>query len=363
MLDKKSLNTFLADKGLDAMLVSSVSNISYLSYYFGFSPLERDAYLLFTHDNRYIFTNPLYSHEVTSQSNDMHIIEHTKTNPFPKNLAKILSQEKLENIGFENDNITVLEYLKMTSATPAHFIAVSLDQLRTSKTHDEISKIKQACEIGDKALATIKKQINPGITEKKLASFLELAIKKLGADLAFPTIIAFGKNSAIPHHHTDDTKLKTQDIILMDFGVRYESYCSDMSRTFFIGKPSKKQKDCYITVLKSQTESVASIKNRLSKKQTVDAEKVDRIAREYITQRDYPSIPHSVGHGIGIEVHEPPSLSPNSTDILSEGMVFSIEPGIYLPEEFGVRIEDLFTIENNKLIQLTQSPVSLEVLP
>lgn len=360
MHDKKSLSTFLTDKGLDAMLVSSVNNISYLSSYFGFSPLERDAYLLFTHDTRYIFTNSLYTHEVASQNTDIRIIEHTKKDPFPKNLATVLAKGKLENIGFENDDITVLEYLKITSATPAHFIAVSLDHLRITKTPDEIQKIKKACEVADTALTMIKKHMKAGITEKKLASLLELAIKKLGADLSFPTIVAFGKNSAIPHHHTDDTELKTQDIILLDFGVRYENYCSDMSRTFFIGKPTKKHKECYTTVLNSQTESVTYIENRLSKNLPIDTEKVDRVARDYILSKDFPAIPHSVGHGIGLEVHEPPSLSPNSTDMLSEGMVFSIEPGVYIQNEFGIRIEDLYTIHDNILIQLTQSPVSLQ---
>jgi len=360
MLDKKFLGTFLANKGLDAMLVSSVHNISYLSSYFGFSPLERDAYLLFTHDNRYIFTNPLYSHEAASQSSDIQIIVHTKNNPFPKNLATILSNKKLENIGFENDSITVVEYLKITSATPAHFIATSLDHLRITKIPSEIQKIKNACEIGDIALTTIKKYIKLGVTEKKLANLLDFTIKKLGADPSFPTIVAFGKNSSIPHHHTDDTSLKTQDIVLIDFGVRHDNYCSDMSRTFFNGKPTKKQKDIYATVLNSQHKAVTYIKDSLAKNSPVDAEKVDRIAREYITQRGYPSIPHSVGHGIGLEVHEAPPISPSSSDNIGEGMVFSIEPGIYLEGKFGVRIEDLYTIQSGKLIQLTQSPVSLQ---
>lgn len=147
---------------------------------------------------------------------------------------------------------------------------------------------------------------------------------------------------------------------MFDFGVKYNNYCSDMTRTIFFGKATAEQKKMYEIVLKAQQSAIQQYNNEAMKQSKfVYAKNLDNTARSYIIEHGYPSIPHGLGHGIGLELHEAPRLSPTSQEILFEGMVFSIEPGIYLPDRFGIRIEDLFAIENGKLIQLTKSSQKL----
>lgn len=353
MIDKRTLQNFLKNNGLDAMLLSSESNIRYLTSYTGFSPLERDAHVLITSKNIYLFTSPLYSNEIKKEIKNIEVIENNSNSSFYKNLAEITLKEKLENIGFENDNVTVAEYLRLTAQISSHFIAKNFSTLRSKKTSDEIRIIQTACKISDKAYVHVQSLIKPGITEVGLAWVMEKYIRELGGELAFPTIVAFGKNSAVPHHHTSEQKLKDEDIVLLDFGVKKNGYCSDMSRTLFVGKPSKEQDKVYSVVKSAQIEAVEFIKKNLKSSKEIDAVEVDKVARDYIISQGYPSIPHSLGHGIGIQIHEAPHISPNSKDVLEEGMVFSIEPGVYLKNKFGIRIEDLYTIQNSKLTQLT----------
>lgn len=342
----------LKQKQLDGILFSSATHISYLTGYNGFSEIERDAYFLVTENRAYVFTNPLYAEEVKSLPTIRAVIS-SPDKPFIKNLSEIVTKEGLERVGFESDNITVTEYLRLTENITSHFISVDLRELRVVKTSDEVERIKLACEIANKALKKIMNKIEPGISELYVANAFEIEVIKLGGRLSFPTIIAFGKNAAVPHHHTDMTKLKTNDTVLIDCGVKVDNYCSDMTRTFFVGKPTKEQEKVYNTVKESQQLAVKLIDNLLRDAKPIPASEIDTIAREHIISQGYPSIPHSLGHGIGIEVHEAPSLSINSKDLLKEGMVFSIEPGIYLEGKFGVRIEDLYTIRGQKLIHLT----------
>jgi Xaa-Pro aminopeptidase len=180
-------------------------------------------------------------------------------------------------------------------------------------------------------------------------------IKQHHAELSFNTIVAFAENGAYIHHKTGDKKLTANSPILIDFGVRFSNYCSDMSRTFFFGKATNEQKDAYQTVLASQEKAIEFIQKKLDKKEAINLSDVDLIARDYMIKKNYDSLPHALGHGIGLEVHESPRLSPASDDIINEGMVFSIEPGIYRLNKFGIRIEDIFAIEENKLVQLTNS--------
>jgi len=348
-----SVLDLLKKRQLDAILFSSPKQIIYLTSYGGISQTERDAFILATEKKCYIFTNQLVSAEIKEKIKGATILEHTRSKPFAKNLADVIKNEKIEKVGFESNNLTVTEYLTLTENISSRFISVDLSTIRVIKSESEIEQIKKACDIAKKAYNLTCEKIKPGITEKEVASIFEIYILKLGASLSFPTIVAFGKNAATPHHHSDETKLKTNDIILMDFGAEYNSYCSDITRTFFIGKPLPEQKKALEVVQTSQKLAVEFIENALKEKNEISASEVDDIAREYVIEKGYSSIPHSLGHGIGIEVHEAPSISPASSDKLSKGMVFSIEPGIYIEGKFGVRIEDLYTISSAKLVKLT----------
>lgn len=155
---------------------------------------------------------------------------------------------------------------------------------------------------------------------------------------------------------SDDRKQKTDgQFVLLDFGIKVDNYCSDMTRTIFYGKASNKQKKIYQTVLEAQTKAADFLNQQIKSKKKVIGKEVDQVARDYIISQGFPAIPHGLGHGIGLEVHEAPRLSPKSDDEITEGMVFSIEPGIYIPGYGGVRIEDLYVVEKSGLRQLTGS--------
>lgn len=355
---QKFQNEFTTQK-IDALLISSAPNIIYLSGYAGFSIIEREAYMLVTKKNLYLFTDGRYTHAVKNIS---HLIfkEISPLLPLLKTIETISKDEKITIIGFEEENLTVAEYKHFKKKFPK-LKGITLSPFRQTKDKDEIAAIQKACALGDKTFTYVLKKIKLGITEKELAFEIEFFIKKHGGALSFPTIVAFGKNSAIPHHLTSNQRLATRDIILLDFGVLIDNYCSDMTRTIFFGKATQEQKKVYQAVYEAQQKSIELLNNKTIEQYNngIQASSVDQVARNYIISQGFPSIPHSVGHGTGIEVHETPTLSPRSKDILTSGMVFSIEPGIYLPDKYGVRIEDLVTISNGKPLLLTNAPKTL----
>lgn len=358
MSSEKIILDLLKHLDLDAILISSPHHIRYLTTYFGFSVDERDALILFTKNQKFIITNPLHSLAVKKNVKEFILLETNSLIPYFTHLRKVIKENKINSLGIEDDNLTVKEFISIQKICN-DLVPVSLQDLRIHKSPLEINAIKKACEIGDNALVKLQSQIELGMSERIIARKLELIIKELDADLSFPTIVAFGENAAVPHHMTDETILKKDDLILIDFGVQVHNYCSDMTRTFFMNSASDEMKKAYEVVYTSQQLAEEFIKDNLKNDKSIQAASVDKVARDYIISKGFPSIPHSLGHGIGLEVHEAPSLSPKSDYNITDGMVFSIEPGIYLENSFGIRIEDLYTIQNNKLIQLTESPIEL----
>lgn len=350
-----SVQKFLSSSELDALFISNVSNIIYLTGYDGFSRDEREAYLLITKRKKYLFTDGRYSEAVRRDMPDFTLVETTGLSPFLTNVEKIMTKLKLQDIGIEIDDLRVSEY-KSLSPIFHKKRAVTLGKLREKKDEVEIARIKKACQIGDKTFAYILNRLQENQNEKQIAAEMEYVMKRQNAEASFRTIVATGRNAAIPHHMTSEKKIQKNQFLLFDFGVRYQYYCSDMTRTIVLGKATPEQKKIYQTVLKAQQKAIEYIEKTLLAGKPVKASATDSAAREHILSAGYPTIPHSLGHGIGIDVHELPRLSPTSKSVLTDGMVFSIEPGIYLPELGGVRIEDLFTIQNNKLIQLTKAP-------
>lgn len=337
----------------DAILISSIPNIIYLTGYSGFSKDEREAYLVITKNEQYILTDGRYSHAAKTLISDFKLIEICSENSLSKILQNLKLKHKIKNLGIEDDNIKVSEHkvLKKYFGDTYHYGGTN--NLRIIKNKDEILKIEKSCKLGDKTFDYILRNIKLGITEKELAFKIEFFIKKNGGDISFPPIVAYGANSANPHHLPTAKQLIKNSIILLDFGAKLDNYCSDMSRTIFFGKPTTEQKSIYKTVLCAQQKAIDSLA------MDIKASEIDKIARDYITSQGYKTIPHSLGHGVGIEVHESPHLSPKSKDMLKEGMVFSVEPGIYIPNLGGVRIEDLVVLTKNGPRLLTHSPKNL----
>lgn len=344
----------LRTQSMDAILVSSLPNIIYLTSFDYFTPLEREGFLLITKKQNYILTDGRYSHAVKTHIKNFILLEISSKNSLENLLTEIFKKENIRSVGIEPDDLSVSEYERIKKCT-ATLQTISLSSLRLIKEKSEIAYLKKACNIGDQAFSYILNYIKPGMTEKEIALEIEMFIRKMGWNISFDTIVAFAENAAVPHHKTSDRKLNKNDLILLDFGVKYENYCSDMTRTVFFKKASTENKKIYQTVLDAQTKAAEYIQSQLEKSEPVSGATADKTARDYILAQGYPTIPHSLGHGVGLEVHESPRLSPTSKDTLTNGMVFSIEPGIYLPDKTGVRIEDLYMIEDDKLVQLTQS--------
>jgi Xaa-Pro aminopeptidase len=356
-----NLKELIQKEKLDALLISSIPNIIYLTGFSNFTALEREVYLIITLKSQYIITDGRYAEAVGNSVKHFELKEQTSAYTF-KGIAKdIFKKDKVKSLGIEEEDISVREFKELKKVLK-NLKDFKVDKIRISKSLDEIEHIKKSCAIGDRAFDFILTQLSVGVTEKDTANLMEDFIKTFGADKSFDFIVGFGSSSSVPHHQTGTKKLtgKNGDFVLLDFGVRSGNYCSDMTRTVFFGKADAEKKKIYEMVKVAQQKAVEFIEAELKKgKKKVKASEADKAARDYITSEGYPTIPHSLGHGIGLQVHEAPSLSPRSKYNLAEGMVFSIEPGIYIPGYGGVRIEDLFAIENGRLVQLTQASKEL----
>jgi len=231
-----------------------------------------------------------------------------------------------------------------------------VEGLRRRKDEDEIAKIREAVALTDRAFEHILSFIRPGLSEREIAWELEKFLRENGSDgLAFPSIVAAGPNSALPHATPTDYRLKEGELVLFDLGGRYEGYCADMTRVIVLGEPTARQCEVYEIVLRAQEAALAGIKPGMG---GVEA---DALAREVIKEAGYSDyFGHGLGHGVGLAVHEGPRLSYLAEDdVLEPGMVVTVEPGIYLPGEFGIRIEDLCVVRDHGLEVLTRSPKGL----
>ncbi|MBR3628136.1 MAG: aminopeptidase P family protein, partial [Elusimicrobia bacterium] len=221
---------------------------------------------------------------------------------------------------------------------------------RIIKNKEEIKNIKKACEIVSEVFETVKKKIVPGMMEIDIHFKIEEEFAKRHVVQSFKTIVASGPNSANPHHISGNRKIQRNDIVLIDMGCIYNGYCSDLTRTFFIGKEEKNKRKIWNIVKQAHDESLIKVK------QNIKASDIDFFARNLIRQEGYgKNFIHTTGHGVGLDIHEAPSIGQKSKDILKEGMIITIEPGIYLDKKFGVRIEDTVLVTKNGYKVLTSA--------
>lgn len=352
----KKLQSEIKSQNLNAALITKVADIIYLTNYSGFSTEEREAFLFIAPKRGYLFTDGRYSEAVKKLIPHFELIEISAKSKFKDLLSEMIKKLKIQNLGIQEQDLKVTEY-KTLKKIIKNLKPFKFHEHRSIKSAEEIRLIQKACEIGDQTFKFIQTKIISDITEKQLMFYLENFIRDQGFEPSFKTIVAFAQNSAIPHHQTGNRKLKPGDFVLLDFGVKFKNYCSDMTRTLIFGNPSDEQKQIHQVVKRAQQKAFDYLKQNFQK--GFKAANLDKIARDHILEAGFPSIPHSLGHGIGIEVHEYPYLGVNSKEILKPGMVFSIEPGIYLPDLGGVRIEDLYVIEENGVKQLTSSSKEL----
>jgi len=352
------IRKIMREQGVDGFLISSKSNIFYLSGFNRFLQ-DHDGYLLITQMSAYLITSPLYTQAVKKFTPDLAMLETSADSWYFQLVKQIVEKEHFTTIGFEEFDLRVGEYFDLQDQQIS-LKSVSLRNLRLQKDSDEISAIKTACEITDKTFQHILQYVHFGISELALAEQMDNFVKEQNAEIGFPSIVAFGQHAAVPHHMTSDEKLQKNSFILFDFGVQVGGYVSDMSRTVFFGKPTEKDTIVYETAKRAQQEAITYIEKNLPN--DIFVKDVDHAARAVIEKVGFPTYPHSLGHGVGLEVHEAPTVSQYSPEKLIQDIVFTIEPGVYLPEIGGVRIEDVFTIENGKLLQLTKSSKELIVI-
>ena len=330
-----------------AVFISGQANIL---YYSGFT--SEDAFLIISHDKAVIITDSRYTIQAKIQSPDFELID------ISCGITEILKQFP-ENIWYEEDELTVGQFNQIVSENKNFIPRQSeISFFRKFKDEYEINKIRQAEQIGDAAFSHILDYIKVGMTETEIALELEFFMRKQGASgLSFETIAASGVRSCMPHGTATDKKIENGDFLTLDFGCIFEGYCSDMTRTVAIGSVSEKQKEIYDTVLKAQTTALSEISVG---KKCCD---IDKTARNIIKDAGYGEyFGHGLGHSVGIMIHEAPTLSTRCIELISEGNTLTVEPGIYIPDLFGVRIEDLVAVHNGKVENLTSSPKELIIL-
>jgi len=338
---KKCVSQIRSQK-LDALILSNPVNITYLSNF-----RDAEGYLLVTsQEELFYFTNFIYEYEAKAQK--IWTVIPSKGNIF-KSISDLIRKLNLHNVGFEAKNIGFLEYEKIKQSLSDKEVNLSqtvnfVEKLRAVKSSDEIALIKKATAITQETLCFVEEIYDRTMTEKDLSTEIERFIRVKGAnDVSFPTIVAYGKNSALPHHEPKGV-LNTKDgFSLIDLGAKYCEYCADLTRVFTWGKIPILFKKVYDIVRKAQDLSIKRIKDG------VPAKDVDKTAREFIERKGFDKyFGHGLGHGVGLDVHESPYLNPHSNELLKEGMVVTIEPAIYLQGKFGIRIEDMVLVKKNK---------------
>lgn len=369
----KQLKKVLRDKGLDGLIVTNPFNIFYLCGFRGVSPLEREAFLVFNPSATLIIPR-LYQNEAKGlKSIDLKIAIADERHKMHQLVAKLL--KGVGRIGLEEHDLKYSEFtLFKKSLKDSTLVSTKhlIEDLRAIKSDEEIRRIEKAQIISQKAFIQLIKTIKPGQTEAEISERLSRIIKNLGGQgFSFEAIVASGKNSAKPHHITSNRRLTINDILLLDFGAKYRDYCADLTRTVFVGRAHNQHRNIYHHVQTAQKQAIEQIKHGIK------SEEVFAAANNHFKKHRFNKFfLHSLGHGIGLEVHEKPHLRAKSQtrfgigrqtgfddyEVLQEGMVFSIEPGLYFPSWGGVRIEDLVTIKNGRAKVLGKTSQLIELV-
>ncbi len=339
----------------DAYIVVSPENRRYLT---GFA--SSDGYLIITKSSAVFLIDSRY---IEAAENQISVCDDIiLLTSFSSQLSEILDKNGVTNLYTESDRLSISEFENIKKAVPcvcvSNYVDEKIDTLRRIKSENEKQKILKAQAIAEKAFENVLSFIKEGVTEKEIALTLDFFMLRNGAEaVSFETIAVSGKNSSLPHGVPSDKKIENGDFITMDFGAVVDGYHSDMTRTVALGQVSPRQAEVYETVLSAQESCLKILRSGVS---CIDA---DAAARDIIKNAGYGKFfGHGTGHGVGIEIHEAPRLSPSCNKILQAGDVVTVEPGIYLPAEFGVRIEDMAFITENGCENLTKSPKNLIIL-
>ncbi|MEW6082634.1 MAG: Xaa-Pro peptidase family protein [Bacillota bacterium] len=344
----------LTEAQADAFLVTDPNNRFYLSGFRGSL-----GALLVTAGEQFLITDFRYTDQAQEEAPCYKVVRCEED--FFQELAGLCRESGVSVLAFEEDHITYGQYRKLGQAMAGvslEPLSGAVERLRAVKDPGEVSKIRRAAEIAISALASAVQGLSVGVTEEEVARNLDRMVKDLGASgSAFETIVASGPRSALPHAKPTARRIEDGDIVLVDLGSRYEGYCSDLTRCFMVGNGSSRYREIYGIVLEAQLAGIGAVMPGKTGRE------VDVAGRSIIEERGYKDqFGHGLGHGVGLAVHEAPRLNPKAEQVLTPGMVVTVEPGIYLPGWGGIRIEDLLLVREEGCEVLTEAcPKVLEV--
>lgn len=354
MNNLQKLMDFIPDNKTCAVVTDEINR----RYFTGFK--SSDGTVVCFKDKAYFIIDFRYYEKAAECVKDCEVILQDET---VEQMKDLFLRHGILTAMIEADTTTVSRLRKFEKDFPniktdsSDKLSKAITGMRLLKSSEEIDSIIKAQRIAEEAYQYILENISSGMTEREVALMLDTRMKMLGAeDISFETIVLSGKNASLPHGVPGDDKVGN-GFVLMDFGAVVNGYHSDMTRTFYMGTPSEEEKRAYKTVLEAQLMALDSIKRGMS------AKDLDAVARNHIDGNGYKgAFGHSLGHGVGMEIHEAPRVSAKSDTVLEKGMVITIEPGIYLPGKFGIRIEDMVAITDDLYINLTLSGKELITL-
>lgn len=339
MLEAKTL---LEPLELEALYVTRPENVRYLS---GF-PHPEDAQVLLSLEGAFLLTDPRYPEAGRESKIPVKVLKREE--------KEALFKELKGRVGFEAEHLPYAALERLRELSPAEWVPTKgvVERLRLKKTPEEVQRIRKAQALAEEALAHALTLLRPGVEEREVALEIEFFLRRRGAEgVAFPPIVASGARGALPHAGASEKRLEPGELITLDLGAKVAGYHSDMTRTFALGKPSPEMRRVYQAVLAALEAALENLKPGRTGKE------VDALARETLKRHGLDRhFVHSLGHGVGLAVHEGPSLSPYTEEVLEPGMVVTVEPGVYLPGVGGVRIEELVLLTEEGIELLSRFP-------
>ncbi|MFC5404338.1 M24 family metallopeptidase [Cohnella soli] len=355
-----NLQAWMSEQQLDAMLITSPKHVYYLTG-FATDPHERFLGLLIPRGEEPLMLVPALDYEAAHAASSVQSIHTHDDTDNPYEILRKLIPGNVKSLGVEKEHLSVSKYETLIGVIGAGSyvdIGLPLREMRAIKSPEEAERMRRAVRLVEDALRAGIAKVKPGVTEIEIVAELEYQMKKLGAQgPSFDTMVLAGAKSALPHGHPDGTIIREGELLLFDLGVYSDGYASDITRTFAVGDISDDAKRIYDTVLNGNLRAIEAIRPG------VTFGSLDRAARETIASAGYgPQFNHRLGHGLGMDIHEYPSIHGNNEDLLREGMIFTVEPGVYVPGVGGVRIEDDVLVIASGVEVLTTFPKTLTVI-
>lgn len=339
----------------NSFLITNDKNIYYFTGLW-----DSNGYLLVTENNAYLLVDFRYGEIAEKTVTSANVIVFDS---LFESLNKLAKENDIQTCYFETNHMTVSQFKGFSKNLDFRLLDNNvldnlIEEMRIVKDNEEYTLMKKAQEITEEAYYKILPMLKEGVTEREVSVSLEHQMKLLGADdISFDLITITGEKTSLPHGVPSDKKIKTGDFFTFDIGVTYKGYHSDMTRTVSIGEPSEEMKKVYNIVLEAHSKALSSVQPGMK------CSEIDKIARDYIYENGYTGcFGHSTGHGVGLDIHEKPAVGPKCDTILKRGMVITIEPGIYLKDKFGVRIEDTVIVTENGYKTFATIPKELTII-